>query len=108
MTPWAAITGAVAEAYYGVPTNIRKHALTFLDERLLKILLEFENKYPAKFEKIQESGSVGVKPSTGKKVKTGGRAEMMQSAMDIADMELEASAAHPEETTSQKLFFSPV
>ena len=100
----AAITGAVAEAYYGVPTNIRKHALTFLDERLLKILLEFENKYPAKFEKIQESGSVGVKPSTGKKVKTGGRAEMMQSAMDIADMELEASAAHPEETTSQKLF----
>ena len=100
----AAITGAVAEAYYGVPTNIRKHALTFLDERLLKILLEFENKYPAKFEKIQESGSVGIKPSTGKKVKTGGRAEMMQSAMDIADMELEASAAHPEETTSQKLF----
>lgn len=100
----AAITGAVAEAYYGVPTNIRKHALTFLDERLLKILLEFENKYPAKFEKIQESGSVGVKPSIGKKVKTGGRAEMMQSAMDIADMELEASAAHPEETTSQKLF----
>lgn len=100
----AAITGAVAEAYYGVPTNIRKHALTFLDERLLKILLEFENKYPAKFEKIQETGSVGVKPSTGKKVKTGGRAEMMQSAMDVADMELEASVAHPEETTSQKLF----
>lgn len=68
----AAITGAIAEAYYGVPTSIRKHALTFLDERLLKILLEFENKYPAKFEKVQETGSVGVKPSTGKKVKTGG------------------------------------
>ena len=29
---------------------------------------------------------------------------MMQSAMDVADMELEASVAHPEETTSQKLF----
>lgn len=100
----ASITGAVAEAYYGVPTNIRKHALTFLDERLLKILLEFENKYPAKFEKIQENGTVGIKPTTGKKVKTGSRAEMMQSAMDIADMELEASVAHPEETTSQKLF----
>lgn len=84
----AAITGAVAEAYYGVPTSIRKHALTFLDECLLKILLEFENKYPAKFEKIQESGSVDVKPSTGKKIKTGGRAEMIQSAMDVADMEL--------------------
>ena len=50
----AAITGSVAEAYYGVPTNIRKHALTFLDERLLKILLGFENKYPAKIEKQTE------------------------------------------------------
>ncbi len=44
----AAITGSVAEAYYGVPTDIRKQALTFLDDRLLKILLEFENLYPAK------------------------------------------------------------
>ncbi|WP_337961160.1 hypothetical protein [Caloramator sp. mosi_1] len=42
----AAITGGIAEAYYGIPTEIRKHALTFLDERLLKILVEFENKYP--------------------------------------------------------------
>lgn len=47
----AAITGAVAEAYYGVPNNIRKHALKFLDDRLLKILLEFENMYPAKSRK---------------------------------------------------------
>ena len=28
----AAITGAVAEAYYGVPAPIRKLALTFLDK----------------------------------------------------------------------------
>lgn len=47
----AAITGAVAEAYYGVPNNIRKHALKFLDDRLLKILLDFENMYPAKSRK---------------------------------------------------------
>jgi ADP-ribosylglycohydrolase len=60
----AAITGAVAEACYGVPANIRKHALTFLDERLLKILLEFENEYPAKFEKVQENSSIGVQLST--------------------------------------------
>lgn len=44
----AAITGGVAEAYYGVPTHIRKQALTFLDERLLTVLLEFENRYPGK------------------------------------------------------------
>lgn len=100
----AAITGSVAEAYYGVPTSIRKHALTFLDERLLKILLEFENRYPAKIEKKNETGSVGISPSTGMKVRTGGRAEMMESAMDVADLELDANTAHPEETTSQKLF----
>jgi type I restriction enzyme M protein len=47
----AAITGGIAEAYYGIPTEIRKHALTFLDRRLLKILTEFENKYPPAFEK---------------------------------------------------------
>ena len=88
------------EAYYGVPTGIRKHALTFLDERLLKILLEFENRYPAKIEKKNETGSIGISPSTGKKVKTGGRAEIMESAMDVADLELDASTAHPEETTS--------
>ena len=41
----AAITGGIAEAYYGVPIDIRKHALTFLDERLLKILTDFENVY---------------------------------------------------------------
>lgn len=38
----AAITGGVAEAYYGIPMNIREKALTFLDERLTKILLDFE------------------------------------------------------------------
>lgn len=41
----AAITGGIAEAYYGIPTDIREKALTFLDERLFGILLEFENKY---------------------------------------------------------------
>jgi len=43
----AAITGSVAEAYYGTPGHIRQKALTFLDERLLKILMDFERVYPA-------------------------------------------------------------
>ena len=46
----AAICGGVAEAYYGVPAQIRKDALTFLDKRLLKILEAFENKF-AKYTK---------------------------------------------------------
>ncbi|MEK4853363.1 N-6 DNA methylase [Paenibacillus sp. FSL H7-0756] len=101
----AAITGGVAEAYYGVPTHIRKHALTFLDVRLLKILLEFENIYPAKMEKIQSSGSVSIKEeSVGAKIKTGGREEMIRSAMDAADEALKNSTLESEETTSQKLF----
>ena len=100
----AAITGAVAEAYYGIPTEIRKHALTFLDERLLAILVEFENKYPSKSEKIQAAGSVGFTPSTGAKTQVGAREKMMKSAMDIADSELDATTADAEETTSQKLF----
>lgn len=33
----AAITGSIAEAYYGIPANIRDHALTHLDQyRILK------------------------------------------------------------------------
>lgn len=39
----AAITGGIAEAYYGIPTELRKNALTFLDELQLEILNEFES-----------------------------------------------------------------
>lgn len=42
----AAICGGVAEAYYGIPTDIRKSALQFLDKRLMQLLISFENKYP--------------------------------------------------------------
>ena len=41
----AAITGGIAEAYYGIPADLRKRALSFLDERLLKILNDFESEY---------------------------------------------------------------
>ena len=42
----AAITGSIAEAYYGIPDDIRACGLAFLDERLLGILNDFENAYP--------------------------------------------------------------
>lgn len=44
----AAITGGIAEAYYGIPTELRAKALAFLDEYQLNILLDFEKKYPTK------------------------------------------------------------
>ena len=42
----AAITGGIAEAYYGIPEDLRTGAMRFLDSRLTKLLLEFEDKYP--------------------------------------------------------------
>lgn len=41
----AAITGSIAEAYYGVPDDIRKQALSFLDERLTQTVLDFEKEF---------------------------------------------------------------
>lgn len=100
----AAITGGIAEAYYGIPTEIRKHALTFLDERLLKVLVEFENKYPSKMEKVNADGSVSIERSKEIKVETGDRNAMIQSSVETADKELNDSIPINEETTSQQLF----
>ena len=44
----AAITCAVAEAYYGVPNSIRTQALSYLNEQMLSLLQEFESHYPGK------------------------------------------------------------
>ena len=40
-----AVTGAVAEAYYGIPDDIKETALSYLDDRLLDITERFEEKY---------------------------------------------------------------
>ena len=100
----AAITGGIAEAYYGIPTAIRKYALTFFDERLLEILVSFENNYPSKMEKVSAFGSIGIERSIKIKVKTGDRKDMMQSSVETADKELRDSIPTNEETTSQQLF----
>ncbi len=42
----AAITGGIAQAYYGIPDQIRARAITYLDANLLGILNDFEGKYP--------------------------------------------------------------
>ncbi len=41
----AAITGAVAEAYYGIKEDIKETALSYLDDRLLGIVERFECKF---------------------------------------------------------------
>ena len=95
----AAITGGIAEAYYGIPTEIRKHALTYLDERLLAILVEFENIYPS----LMEKGDLKIKTKK-KEIKTGGRSEMMEDSITKADTDLEGTKTAAEETSAQKLY----
>ncbi|MCL2799507.1 MAG: ADP-ribosylglycohydrolase family protein [Endomicrobia bacterium] len=43
-----AITGSIAEAYYGITNDIREKALTYLDKPLKQILLDFEKIYTPK------------------------------------------------------------
>ena len=40
------MTGSIAEAAYGVPPELKRRALSYLDDRLADTLLEFEEKYP--------------------------------------------------------------
>lgn len=56
----AAICGGIAEAYYGIPTDIRKYALTFLDQKLIQLLILFENKYPPIMEKKYDDISISL------------------------------------------------
>jgi type I restriction enzyme M protein len=44
----AAITGGIAEAYYGIDNEMRDKAKTYLDDTLLEILNKFEKRYGAR------------------------------------------------------------
>ena len=44
--PIVAILRGLAEAYYDLSDEIGQEALSFLDNRLLEIVVEFENTYP--------------------------------------------------------------
>lgn len=100
----AAICGGVAEAYYGIPADIRKHALTFLDEQLLQILIEFENKYPPVMEKHMRNVPVPVKRNETRKVSGEDRATLIENAVQAAEADVQSAEGETEETTSKKLF----
>ena len=44
----AAITGSIAEAYYGISDKLKETAVSYLDERLLKIYNDFNDKMEVK------------------------------------------------------------
>lgn len=101
----AAICGGVAEAYYGIPADIRKYALTFLDAQLLQIVVAFENKYPPVMEKTKGDVKVGVTRKAARKVATkGGKDKLLEEAIKAADIDVKEAETNVEETTSQKLF----
>ncbi len=54
----AAITGAIAEAYYGIPEGIIGSVIDYLDSREMEILYYFEKKYPSKA--IDEDGETSL------------------------------------------------
>lgn len=101
----AAITGSIAQAYYGVPGNIRKHALTYLDETQLKILLDFERIYPFRGKRQEVKNNDHSKkavPQTDLENST--RGELISEAFDQVDEEEAETYQNGEQTTSQKLF----
>lgn len=51
----AAIAGSIAEAYYGIPSDMRKLALTFLDETMITTLNKFESQYGIRLQKKHDS-----------------------------------------------------
>ncbi|MCH3955517.1 MAG: N-6 DNA methylase [Eubacterium sp.] len=101
----AAITGGIAEAYYGVPSELRKHALTFLDKKQLTILVEFENQYQPNMEKkVGQDISVSIERKSDIHVKKGSREEMMEEAVNAADKDEKNAEVNSEETSSQQLY----
>ena len=96
----AAICGGIAEAYYGIPEEIRKHALTFLDDRLLKILNAFEAKYGMAIEKGNRR-SVSVTP---KKKKNDGEQLSMLDAVETTEAAAHADDIVTEATSANQLY----
>ena len=43
----AAITGGIAEAYYGIPDELREEVMDYLDDLPISILEEFEGAFQA-------------------------------------------------------------
>lgn len=41
----AAMTGAIAEAFFGIPYDLKRKAMTYLDSKLITVLMNFEQIY---------------------------------------------------------------
>lgn len=100
-----AITGSIAEAYYGIPADIRKLALTFLDETQLDILNAFEAKYGIIVEKaVAADATRPVSYTSGKDIQSGDRQISMFEALNAAEKAEKSNETEDKETTANRLF----
>ena len=101
----AAIAGAIAEAYYGIPAEIRKLALTFLDAKQLEILNAFESKYGVILEKDAGQGiSRAAAYSSVTATPSGDRQDAMSEAVRVTEEAQHADDIVDRETTANALY----
>ncbi len=100
----AAITGSIAGVYYGISKELRKKVLTFLDESLLKILVEFENKYIPKTEKLIKDLSVSYNGVERNIDSSNSKELLLEDCDDIADEDFENTLSKADITSSKELF----
>lgn len=101
----AAITGGIAEAYYGVPSDLRKHALSFLDETLLSVLNAFEAKYGLIVEKETKQNltrPVAFIPKQTTEAKS--REAAVTAAVETANQAEHSIDVSDRETTANQLY----
>lgn len=101
----AAIAGGIAEAYYGIPADIRKLALTFLDAEQLEILNAFESKYGIILKKNAGEGiSRAAAYSAETKSSSGNRSAAMTEAVRVTDEAQHDGEVDNRETTANALY----
>ena len=86
----AAITGSIAEAYYGIPAEIRKLGFTFLDAEIASTVNRFEAKFGIRLEKKLDNFAHKESHSTSKKAENlpldeMSREEQIALAVEITD-----------------------
>lgn len=99
-----AIVGGIAEAYYGIPNSIRNHALTFLDDTLLKILIEFENRYPSKVEIVTRESSYSLDNTSVVGSDKNNREELLSESHEKSKIIEKSNVIEIKETSQQLLF----
>ena len=101
----AAITGGIAEAYYGIPSELRKHALTFLDKTQLDILNAFEAKFGMVVEKtVTKDVSRPVRYKPEEKAVSENRQQSLFDAIDATDAAEHSTDTVDRETTANQLY----